>query len=230
MADPIFVTFEGKIHAAQQARAQSFYETLAPLVVKQPGFISETGFVSVDQEGGQVLYVSFESEETLHAWRRERVHLGIQKAGREGVFVDYRIRVGREVGDGLGIGEAMDESRGRKRQSYLLVWQYSGSWDGGSEASVSASVEQRSLEGEVWRDLVDAATYHNETHVLRITAWSNLDAARAVQASVRRVDGDDLLLIRVERDYGQFQREEAPEDADKCQAAAVEAGQDALTV
>jgi hypothetical protein len=76
------------------------------------------------------------------------------------------------------------------------------------------------VDGSVWQSLVDAATYVGETHTLRISSWPTKTIGLTVKDAISRVEGDDLRLIRVERDYGAFQRSEAPKDADRCQAAA----------
>jgi antibiotic biosynthesis monooxygenase (ABM) superfamily enzyme len=80
--DEVFICFQGKIHSEQSALALQFYTTLSSLVLTQPGFISQTPYYSIDQRGGQVLYVRFDNAEHLHAWKNLHVHLGIQAKGR----------------------------------------------------------------------------------------------------------------------------------------------------
>jgi len=192
---PIYILFEGKIPSPQSALATHFYTTLSHLVVSQPGFISQTPFLSIDQEGGQVLYVKFDSAEHLRAWKNHPTHLAIQDKGRRDVFVDYRLRVGVEF-DGLGGNGNGTENVGK----YLLVWRYT--------TNATDSCMTPSTHPPVWRALVDAATYTSDTHTLRLSSWSDDSTAMQVRDNVPRVQGDEVRLIWVQRDYGRFQREE----------------------
>ncbi|KAF4548879.1 Hypothetical protein D9617_25g062090 [Elsinoe fawcettii] len=216
-SSPVFVTFEGKIPSAQSPLATQFYTTLSALVEKYPGFISQTPFQSIDQQGGQVLYVRFESEETLHAWKNDATHLRIQAKGKADIFADYRLRIGNEVTErDDGSMANLTVSAGK----YLLLWQYPISGVDQANVSPCSPSNKDKLDPELWQELVDAATYVNDASALKISSWPDLDTAKEVRDIIPRLPGDDLRLIYVERDYGKFQRGEAPSDADRCQAAA----------
>jgi heme-degrading monooxygenase HmoA len=221
----VYICFEGKVFAEQESLGGQFYATLKELVKDQPGFISQTPFRSIDQDGGQVLYVRFDNDEHLHAWKNQPTHLRIQAKGRSQVFSDYRLRIGNEVTDNEpGTLDNLTVSAGK----YLLLWQYPNRmanltiWDSYSEQMTPQ------VDSGVWQSLVDAATYVSDTQILRISSWPSKDVAIAVRDSIPRVDGGDLRLIYVERDYGRFQRKEAPSDADRCQKAVVENDTEAL--
>lgn len=223
--DEVFICFEGKIRADQAELAGQFYSRLSELVKKQRGFISQTPFASIDQEHGQVLYVVFDSEQHLHDWKNNPVHLGIQAKGRADVFVDYRLRIGNEAFAGPPrCSDSHTTSAGR----YLLLWQYPTACDAGHASRSSSLDTAANIDPSISQHLVDAATYVNEESVLRISSWPTKDIGLSVKAAVPRVAGDDLRLVRVERDYGRFQRGEAPGDADRCQAAAAANDTEAL--
>lgn len=63
------------------------------------------GFISIDRfeslyEPGKMLSLSFwRDEESLARWRELDSHRRAQKAGREGVFFDYRLRIAGVVRD-----------------------------------------------------------------------------------------------------------------------------------
>jgi len=200
-----------------------------------------TPFLSVDQKGGQVLYVRFDDEQHLHAWKNNHVHLGIRAAGRAEVFSDYRLRIGNEVHrdcntdaadnttSNVGKYRACSRERVQKCQRRLLtvllellvlMWQYPAPANESSEPDPCTHDAATVLDPHVWRDLVNAATYASATHVLRISAWPSVESGLAVRDAIPQVDGDDLRVIHLERDCGRFQRDEAPKDADKCQNAA----------
>lgn len=221
----IFVCFEGKVPASRNAISGQYYTTLQKLLEKQSGFISETPFLSLDQEGQQVLIARFANEESLHAWRKEHTHLKVESKARETIFIDYRIRTGPEMTDEETIKD--DESGiGKVTQSkghILLLYQYPAPGDNVT-SSTGPTLEQGStseIPSSVWRSLADASTYRGEKDMLQISCWTSKADAVKVRDAIHRVDGDSIHLIRVERDYGKYNRVEAPQDADEAQAAAM---------
>ena len=87
---------------------------LRPLLGKIDGFISVERFQSLTQPE-KVLSLSFwKDEESVRQWRNVEVHRMAQKAGREKIFDDYRIRVASVVRD-YGLGERQ-EAPGDSRQ------------------------------------------------------------------------------------------------------------------
>jgi heme-degrading monooxygenase HmoA len=66
---------------------------MRPLAEAIPGFISVERFQSLTNPG-KLLSLSFwEDEEAVKNWRQLAEHRGAQKAGREIMFDDYRLRV-----------------------------------------------------------------------------------------------------------------------------------------
>jgi len=64
-----------------------------------PGFVSIERFQSLS-DPGKLLSLSFwESEEAIREWRTLSEHRAAQRAGRNSLFLDYRIRVGHIVRD-----------------------------------------------------------------------------------------------------------------------------------
>jgi len=66
---------------------------------KIDGFISIERFESLTNRG-KLLSLSFwRDEEAVKEWRNIEAHRAAQKAGRNGVFADYRLRIGHIVRD-----------------------------------------------------------------------------------------------------------------------------------
>ena len=83
-------------------------ESLRPLLEKIDGFISIERFESV-ADPGKVLSLSFwRDEEAVRHWRNLEEHRRVQRAGRESIFADYRLRVAWVIRD-YGL-EARDEA------------------------------------------------------------------------------------------------------------------------
>ena len=80
---------------------------LRPLLGNIEGFISVERFQSLTQPE-KVLSLSFwTDEESVKQWRNVEVHRTAQKAGREKIFNDYRIRVATVVRD-YGLNERQE--------------------------------------------------------------------------------------------------------------------------
>ena len=80
---------------------------------KIDGFISIERFESLTNRG-KLLSLSFwRDEEAVKTWRNLEAHRAVQHAGRNGVFADYRLRIGHIVRDyGMNDrGEAPADSR-----------------------------------------------------------------------------------------------------------------------
>ena len=83
-------------------RRQDYLEIAAqlrPELEQIDGFISVERFQSLTQEG-KILSLSFWRDEAAVArWRRQEQHRQAQRAGRTGIFRDYRLRVAQIVRD-----------------------------------------------------------------------------------------------------------------------------------
>ena len=88
------------------ARLKSTLETM-------DGFVSVERFESVTQPGKFVSLSFWRDEEAVNGWRNQMHHRVTQRAGREHIFADYRLRVASVIRD-YGMferDEAPDDSR-----------------------------------------------------------------------------------------------------------------------
>lgn len=82
-------------HAGYLARAAR----LAPLLAQVDGCIAVERYSSLSTPG-KLLSLSFwRDEAALQAWRRQEAHRAAQRAGRAGLFADYRLRVAAVLRD-----------------------------------------------------------------------------------------------------------------------------------
>lgn len=95
----IAVIFEG---IAQEERKQAYLDTAArlrPLLENIDGFLSIERFQSLTTPG-KVLSLSFwRDEAAVRHWRNVGEHREAQRAGRQSIFAEYRIRVAQVVRD-----------------------------------------------------------------------------------------------------------------------------------
>lgn len=95
----IAVIFEAVPHAGLQDAYLDAAATLRPQLERIDGFISIERFESLS-EPGKLLSLSFwRDEEAVRQWRNLEQHRQTQRAGRERIFADYRLRVASVMRD-----------------------------------------------------------------------------------------------------------------------------------
>ena len=93
------VIFEVEPEAGREQDYLDIAARLRPELEKIDGFISIERFRSLTQEG-KILSLSFwRDEEAIARWRQQEEHQAAQRAGRDKIFRDYRIRVAAVMRD-----------------------------------------------------------------------------------------------------------------------------------
>lgn len=110
----IAVIFEG---IAQDDRKEAYLDVAArlrPLLENIDGFLSIERFQSLTTPG-KILSLSFwRDEEAVRQWRNLPPHRDAQRAGRESIFQDYRLRVAQVLRDyGMNEREQVPEDSRR---------------------------------------------------------------------------------------------------------------------
>lgn len=95
----IAVIFEVVPYMGERHRYLDLAGGLRSELEKIDGFISIERFESLTLRG-KILSLSFwRDEEAVRQWRNLEAHREAQRAGRNGVFADYRLRIGHVVRD-----------------------------------------------------------------------------------------------------------------------------------
>ena len=93
------VIFEVEPEAGREQDYLDIAARLRPELEKIDGFISIERFRSLSQEG-KILSLSFwRDEDAIARWRQQEQHQAAQRAGRDRIFRDYRIRVAAVMRD-----------------------------------------------------------------------------------------------------------------------------------
>jgi heme-degrading monooxygenase HmoA len=87
---------------------------LKPLLQHIDGFMSVERFESLTTPGKLLSLSIWRDEESIKAWRTTGEHRDAQRAGRGGVFADYRLRIAHVVRD-YGMRER-EQAPGDSRQ------------------------------------------------------------------------------------------------------------------
>ena len=95
----IAVIFEVQPHKGQTDAYLDAAAQLRPLLTDIDGFISIERFASLSAPD-KILSLSYwRDEEAVRQWRNIEAHRDIQRAGRQSIFADYRLRVAQVIRD-----------------------------------------------------------------------------------------------------------------------------------
>jgi heme-degrading monooxygenase HmoA len=191
---------------------------LRPELEKIEGFIDNNRYASLTRAGWLLSLSSWRDEKSLIRWRVESKHFKTQQAARDRVFADYRLRIGQTVDDTrIPAGYALTEQRldetesGAGKAVMLVDAQRAADWV--KAASAEAAARSLNLDlaapGLVAWDIFDALMAPGD--VIAVLTWRDLAAAQAFAQSVTLAEGARLRNVRVIREYGMFDRREAPQ-------------------
>jgi heme-degrading monooxygenase HmoA len=109
----IAVIFEVIPYVGERHRYLNLAGELRSELEKIDGFISIERFESLTMRGKILSLSFFRDEEAVREWRNLEAHRAAQKAGRNGIFADYRLRIGQVIRDYGMIerAEAPEDSR-----------------------------------------------------------------------------------------------------------------------
>lgn len=95
----IAVIFEVEPSAQGRSAYLEAAAQLRPALEGVDGFISVERFASLSQPGRMLSLSFWRDEAAVRRWRAMPAHRAMQIRGREGVFLDYRLRVARVLRD-----------------------------------------------------------------------------------------------------------------------------------
>jgi heme-degrading monooxygenase HmoA len=191
---------------------------LRPELDKIDGFIDNNRYASLTRAGWLLSLSSWRDEKSLIRWRVESKHFKIQQAARDRVFSDYRLRIGQTVADTqVPEGYALTEQRldetetGAGKAVTLVDARRAADWvkEAGAEEVARSLNLDLSAPGLVAWDVFDALMAPGD--VIAVMTWRDLAAAEAFEKSITLPEGARLRHVRVIREYGMYDRREAPQ-------------------
>ncbi|WP_375412059.1 antibiotic biosynthesis monooxygenase family protein [uncultured Bradyrhizobium sp.] len=193
-------------------------KTLNPELEKMDGFVDNIRYRSLRRGGWLLSLSSWRDEKALVRWRIHARHHIVQERGRSGIFLDYHLRIGQVTQDtrpprGHALHEQrLDETEAGEATAVTLIdagrppqWVGQTGPDGvaawlGLPASVPDLV--------AW-DVFDAILTPGD--IILLISWRDRAAAAAFETRISLQDGARLRSVRIVRDYGMFDRREAPQ-------------------
>jgi heme-degrading monooxygenase HmoA len=192
---------------------------LKPILESIDGFVDNERFESQLRPGWVLSHSTWRDEKSVVRWRTEGEHHKVQEKGRDAIFHDYHLRVGDVTADTDPPKEApvrelrFDETEagGAKLVTFTEITPR-------KDAAFNRRVDL--LPAHLGLDLTKGtivghdiwASIYNPGKLALLVSWT--DAKAADTWSPKQINGIDKLRhrkVRVVRDYGRFDRREAPQ-------------------
>ncbi|GLQ56120.1 antibiotic biosynthesis monooxygenase family protein [Devosia nitrariae] len=197
---------------------------LQPRLERIAGFVDNIRYRSLTREGWYLSISNWRDEKSLVRWRTTKHHHELQKRGRDEIFADYHLRVGQITADnqvpaGYALTEQrLDETEVGEGTTVTLInatrpseWkQTNNPYDCAEWLGLNPWADNMTS----W-DIYDALLTPGDLIVL--VSWKDAAAARTYEDSAAPNDRARMRRVRIVRDYGKYDRREAPQyypDAD----------------
>ena len=204
------VIFEVNPKPEQWEAYLGYAKLLRPELEQIDGFIENERFSSLRREGWLLSLSIWRDEKAVIRWRTRARHHEVQQKGRTEVFGDYHLRVGEIIADNrLAADEVLREQRfDETAAAAKLIVLSDAIREGLPNAGVMATrlgLLNTAHSGLVDWDIFESIVQPGKFALL--TSWRDAVAESSLQG------GADIRhrRVRVIRDYGMFDRAEAPQ-------------------
>jgi heme-degrading monooxygenase HmoA len=191
---------------------------LRPELEQIDGFIDNIRYKSLTREGWILSLSGWRDEKALVRWRTRVKHHEAQQKGRDEILKDYHLRIGQITSDdqvpkGFTIQEQrLDETQvGEAKALTIITMTRPSEWNETSNPADCAQylgLDPRA-DGLLEWDVFDAVLTPGDLALL--VSWQDNEAAERFEGEFTVPDGARIRRIRVIRDYGMFDRREAPQ-------------------
>jgi heme-degrading monooxygenase HmoA len=186
---------------------------LKPKLEATDGFIDNERFKSRQDERRLLSLSTWRDEKAVVRWRTHAEHHGVQEKGRFEVFDDYHLRVGEVMADTQPpqghavVQQRLDETEVGEAKAVTITERMPPE---GATPGARGELLDPQAPGLVAHEVFESI--YNPGKLVLLGSWK---AAAAAQAwSPQKPDGAASLRhrqVRVIRDYGMFERREAPQ-------------------
>jgi heme-degrading monooxygenase HmoA len=203
---------------------------LRPELEKVDGFIDNIRYQSLLRDGWILSLSDWRDEKSVVRWRTAKHHHEVQEKGRREILADYHLRVGQITEDTLApegcqiLDQRLEETDvGEAKAITLITAERPAQFQETTNADDCAGFLGLNpyADGLVSYDVFEAVITPGD--LILLCEWRDMAAANAFATSVPgpTPEGGRLRTVRIVRDYGMFDRREAPQYyPDVAQAAA----------
>lgn len=211
------VLFEVQPKADQWDSYLGYAKMLRPELEQVEGFVDNIRYRSLNRDGWILSLSNWSDEKAVVRWRTKMKHHEVQELGRGEVLSDYHLRVGQITHDtrlpeGMELREQrLDETEvGTGTAVVLIDAKRPSNWkETTNTADCAEWLGLLPFHGFLDWDLYDAVLTPGDI-ILMATFKDNMTAESFID-SVSMPDGARLRSVRIIRDYGMFDRHEAPQ-------------------
>jgi len=208
------VIFEVEPKAERWDDYLALAKQLKPKLEAIDGFLDNDRFRSKRREGRLLSLSTWRDEKAVVRWRTQGEHHGAQQRGRFEVFQDYHLRVGEVTADtqpppGMSLAQQrLDETEAGAAKAVTIT---EVTAPAGADPDLAGSLGLASSAGGLVEHELFESIY-TAGKVLLLASWLDAGAAGAWKPA-SLPDGQFLRhrWVRVVRDYGMFDRREAPQ-------------------
>ncbi len=182
---------------------------LKPDIERIDGFLDNERFTSQRNKGRLLSLSTWRDEKAVIRWRTLGVHHQVQERGRLEVFRDYRLRVGEVSADSEADGQKLlqqrlDETEVGEAKCVTISERAPGAGAPPADLGLPRVGAQGLLDHDVYESI------YNPGKLLLLASWRDAAAAAAWQPNLPR-NTLRHRQVRIIRDYGMFDRREAPQ-------------------
>ena len=213
------VIFEVHPRTGQRDAYLGSAEVLRPELEQVPGFVDNIRYRSLTREGWFLSLSSWRDEKSVVRWRTRARHHEAQEKGRAAILEDYHLRVGElsfdtQVPDGRALPQQrFDETEiGEGTAITLIDARQSADWVAShnpQEIALYLGFDLNSygdcVSWDVFQGIVDPGD------LVLLVSWKDHHPAMDFAQTALVPDDSRVRAVRVVRDYGMFDRREAPQ-------------------
>lgn len=190
---------------------------LRPELEQVDGFVDSIHYKSLNREGWILSLSNWRDEKSVVRWRTRMHHHEVQELGRRSILSDYRLRVGEitqdtRIPEGYELREQrLDETEVGEGTAVTLVdAKRAAEWkETTNPADCAEWLGLQPTSGFLSWDIFEAVLTPGD--MILLLSWKDQAAAKEFEESAFFPDDARLRRIRVVRDYGMFDRREAPQ-------------------
>lgn len=211
------VVFEVHPKSDQWDAYLGYAKMLRPELEQIDGFVDNIRYRSLTRDGWILSLSNWRDEKAVVRWRTKMHHHEVQELGRSQVLSDYHLRVGQITHDSqIPQGYELEEQRldetevGEGTAITLIDAKRPSEWkQTNNPADCVEWLGLAPFTGFLSWDIFDAVLTPGD--LILLLSWRNQNEADDYEDSASLPAGARLRRVRVVRDYGMYDRREAPQ-------------------